>query len=475
MFARELVGLDRGGIMTRMVRSQPDRVHGGSARHLRKGRLVLLVLGGVAMLLAAWWIGRREEQRVGDGGGDHAALEQAGGFRVVDPDEGKPPARDSAGKFLRQPRRFDTFAHWLLDLEAEVDFISADRYARLDAIISDALLRIRTVDATITTSPATRATDQSRERRGHVNSPERQRAEAILKAIDQVLTGHRVLYPRGEHDVTSLRLGLCPQQFDADTLARLLRLSFNARRGFSATATQSGAPMPSRHTADQSWLVMDCDVTSILYLSIGQAAGFELRLVELPDHVFVRWMLPDGSYLNWDTNLGTSADDGEYVVEYELTDRPRRERIYLASLSLEESRGYGYWMRSQRRRARKQLVEALADLHEAKGRYPQSLAIKADLAWLYATMEGDAATAAHRHKLALELASLVTELEPACGTFWDSLAAAQAAEGDFVAARASIDRAIARADTPRHREEYRSHRQRLLARQRLLPDSRSGD
>src|SRR5215203_4357741 len=72
-------------------------------------------------------------------------------FTIIDPDEtSKPdPARP------KPARKYDTFAHHVLDLDSEEAPASPSKYARLDAIIDDARSRI-TYDATLTSPAAKR-------------------------------------------------------------------------------------------------------------------------------------------------------------------------------------------------------------------------------------------------------------------------------------------------------------------------------
>jgi tetratricopeptide (TPR) repeat protein len=57
----------------------------------------------------------------------------------------------------------------------------------------------------------------------------------------------------------------------------------------------------------------DCDTLSFLYLAIGEVLGLPLRLVSLPEHVFVRWEFEDGGYLNWETTANAVWTDADYL------------------------------------------------------------------------------------------------------------------------------------------------------------------
>jgi tetratricopeptide (TPR) repeat protein len=300
------------------------------------------------------------------------------------------------------------------------------RYAMLDAIIDDVKARV-TYDGTL-------------------KDPEAQRRQAglILDTIDDVLTDHNFLYPLGDYDVTSLRAALAPQTLDRDTLERLLRVDVNRRRKAHARAH-----------ATEPFYIVDCDISSFIYIGVADALGFDLRLVDLPDHMFVRWELPDGTHVNWDTNDAAVVPDEEYASDYSLGNRLRDQRVYLSSMSRREAEGFAYYLRATRFELRDQDERAVADLEKARDLYPQSTQAKSELAWLYATVPGvDAA----RRKAAIDLAKSAVDLEPKVGDFWDSLAASHAANGDFKRAVTCASKAEKLADNDEARGEYRERR-----------------
>jgi tetratricopeptide (TPR) repeat protein len=343
-------------------------------------------------------------------------------FQIVDPAESQTPDPAAA----RAPRKYDTVAHRVLDIDAGEAPVPAARYAMLDDIIDDVKARV-TYDPTIKEAEA-----------------QRRQASLILDTIDDVLTDHNFLYPPGDYDVTSLRSALAPQTFDRGTLEGLLRVDVNRRRKAHARA----------HAAEPFYIV-DCDISSFIYAGVADALGFELRLVDLPDHMFVRWELPDGSHLNWDTNDAAVVPDEEYAGDYALNKRLRSQRVYLSSMTGREAEGFAYYLRATRFELRDQEERAIADLEKAHELYPQSTQAKSELAWLYATVPGiDAA----RRKAAIELAKSAVDLEPKVGDFWDSLAAAHAANGDFKRAVTCASKAEKLADNDEARGEYRERR-----------------
>jgi tetratricopeptide (TPR) repeat protein len=314
----------------------------------------------------------------------------------------------------------------MLDLDSEEAPAAAAKYAKLDAIIEDAKNQIK-YDATLEGA-----------------GPRRKQAERILAQIDDVLTEHNVLYPAGDYDVESLRAALAPQRYDKTELERVLKVEVNARRRSHARAH-----------ADEAFFIADCDIASILYVAIGQVCGLEIHLVDLPDHMFVRWELGGNERLNWDTVDAEVVSDKEYAADYHLKRGIRKKRVYLASMTTREAEGFVYFLRSGRYETKGEDAKAIADLEKAKELYPQATQVAAELAWLYATAVGvDEA----KRKSAVGLAQSALDLEPKCGDFWDSLAAAQAANGDFKAAVRSAEKAERYAESSEDRATFKAHR-----------------
>jgi regulator of sirC expression with transglutaminase-like and TPR domain len=73
---------------------------------------------------------------------------------------------------------------------------------------------------------------------------------------------------------------------------------------------------------EEEVFIADCDTFSFLYLGIGEALGFPLRLVSLPQHTFIRWHFSDDSYLNWETTAPVSWTDSAYISWYNTTHTP---------------------------------------------------------------------------------------------------------------------------------------------------------
>src|SRR6185369_9347809 len=113
----------------------------------------------------------------------------------------------------------------------------------------------------------------------------RQEIIGTLKAIDTLLTTYGLVFPPCRL-VETLNDALTPRP--AQTPPRSDLLAKNQRRRLRIRA---GA---------QKLFYSDCDTTSLLYLSIAEVVGFQLEIVDLPTHTFLRYNFKDGTYLNWD-------------------------------------------------------------------------------------------------------------------------------------------------------------------------------
>jgi tetratricopeptide (TPR) repeat protein len=193
----------------------------------------------------------------------------------------------------------------------------------------------------------------------------------------------------------------------------------------------------------------------MVYYAIAEVVGFDLHLVDLPDHMFVRWELGGGKHVNWDTNDAEVVRDKDYAADYGLKKGIRRKRVYLSSMTRKEADGFAYFLRALRLEDRSEDTRAIADLERAREMYPQSTQAAAELAWLYATA---ADVLADKRKSSIALAQSALDLEPRCGDFWDSLAAAHAANGDFKEAIRCGERAERYAETSEERATFKAHR-----------------
>jgi hypothetical protein len=151
---------------------------------------------------------------------------------------------------------------------------------------------------------------------------------AFAEKVTISLAGHNQIQPVDPADwVSSLGEALQPVSSDHPRLARILDHGQNKER--------------RRHVKPgEPFHFLDCDIASLLLMSVAQMVGFELKLVEVPRHNFVRWSDGRGEYANWDwTNWGSRRNE-YYTRNWSMTELQRNRRLWLTSQSAAESRGY---------------------------------------------------------------------------------------------------------------------------------------
>lgn len=301
-----------------------------------------------------------------------------------------------------EPHTYHTIGHEILDLESAVAPVSPALYARLDTIIDDAKRRIPPLKE-----------DASR-------TEERAYALQVFRIIDSTLIQHNILYPENDESkwTKNLTEGLTPQNVDPEVLDRILGQINNSRR------------LRYFHR-DNNIYFMDCDIASFVYLSIAEALNLPMTMVDLPKHNFVRWILDDGTSVNWETIYGMTLSDGQYIASYLGSEsngnEAAEEGVYMRSLSRVEILGYCHAVRAMVWEKQRRWDRALEDYREAVRRYPLSELSQNNLAWLRATCPdphyrngGEAVEAARR---AVTLFRNANNL--------DTYAAACAEAGDF--------------------------------------------
>jgi len=179
--------------------------------------------------------------------------------------------------------RYHGIGQKFLDMEKGVGPVTPSEYAILDALLDEAKQRLQPIPAEL------HAGDYDT---FAVNS---------LKTMDCILVRHGFVYP-GVGLVQLLSDGLDPTNFTGIYYTKLIRKPHNdGRQAF----IEKRNPGP--------FYVVDCDIASILYLSVGELMGYPLAMVDLPGHNFIRWKRPDGTFIDFETMDGIQTDDDYYV------------------------------------------------------------------------------------------------------------------------------------------------------------------
>ena len=173
--------------------------------------------------------------------------------------------------------------------------------------------------------------------------PEPDRAEKTLASIEAVLIDHHFVYP-GVGYVAAFHDGVTEVTVDELGKATLLARSENA--------SQARQQMIKRSS---TFHIADCDIYSLLYVSLGEELGLPISMVDLPDgpaggvaHNYVVWRLADGNLVRWEADAGEMrtefSDQYHYDATTELT-RERAQQLHISAVPMtrDEVLGYVHW------------------------------------------------------------------------------------------------------------------------------------
>lgn len=155
-------------------------------------------------------------------------------------------------------------------------------------------------------------------------------AEAIAasEAVSLVFAKHNFFQPTGfQTNPSTLGEALTPKSLSEDELKSLLEFLTNPIR-------------VQYYTPGQPVYLVDCDMASLILMSVFDRIGWDTRLAKAPVHMFLRWHLPDGETVNWDWSSWGSFDDELYLLARGETAREQvKQGTYLRSLPKEEAKG----------------------------------------------------------------------------------------------------------------------------------------
>lgn len=281
-----------------------------------------------------------------------------------------------------------TMAFQLLKLEQSVRQVPADVEILFSAALDDA------------TASALRVKR---------NPKTRDEAVAVLSAIQEVLARYNFLQPPDEKDwPQTLGIALTKRSFSAEELDNVLRDPDNTER--------------AKHiNRAKPFYFVDCDMGSQFFIAVGERLGWDIRLVEVPRHNFVRWHLSEAVKVNWDWTRWQSSEDSSYLV---TSEDPRVSALYLRSLDPREARGYYVGLIGSEA---KSPLDAERLFKEAVAVLPHHPLTLNNLAWFYATTPEFASYKSH---LAVAYGLAAWSMRPYDGNYADTVACAFAAAGE---------------------------------------------
>ncbi|MEK6949431.1 MAG: tetratricopeptide repeat protein [Nanoarchaeota archaeon] len=110
---------------------------------------------------------------------------------------------------------------------------------------------------------------------------------------------------------------------------------------------------------------IDCDNTSLIYMSIADALKLPLAAVNAPKHLFVRFGLNNVSYINWETTSARVISDDYYKQWLNIADAAVKNGVFLRNLTRDGVIANAYNNRGATRADKGNLDKAIEDYNEA--------------------------------------------------------------------------------------------------------------
>lgn len=177
------------------------------------------------------------------------------------------------------------------------------------------------------------------------------------------------------------------------------------------------------------WRPLDCDLGSVVIMSLTENVQLPLAFVAIPRHNFVRWHFPESS-LNWDFNNAAWYTDDDYrfgrvPTSSGFSKDTERENGYLRDMSQKEIEDYYTSIRFNDVKSSVCVSDYFDALPPGGSDSPH---INNALAWAFVTRPEFRASRYVAESL--KLAQHATEEKPICN-HWDTLSCAYAAVGKF--------------------------------------------
>lgn len=188
---------------------------------------------------------------------------------------------------------------------------------------------------------------------------------------------------------------------------------------------------------------VDCDIGSMLIISVAQMVGFEVAMVEVPGHNFLRWKSPSGAAAGWDWTYWRTPDEAgaQSRLQRSLVTR----KVFLEAQTLRQSEAYFKSVLAG------QIEDRAAKLQlrrEAAAEFPNNRVVAYGVARTFA-LAPEASPAERREALGYSLLALSMEGNGNANTVADrmmAVACAYAANREPALAKAFVQRARTLAD-----------------------------
>lgn len=295
---------------------------------------------------------------------------------------------------------------------------------------------------------------------GNPHPRTRDEALAALEHIQVAFERQRFLQPAKKDWPNTLGEALTPVARGDDRASTAMALPEN-------TSSKDGIGSRVGHVDEydkdkqKPVYLVDCDIGAMLFISVAQRVGWDLRLVEGHRHNYLHWHLADGTVLNWDWTHRESLDNARYLPDERFGDWLRASRSG-RSLTLDFARSYFLTLISFPPRNGEKITDRnkRAVLEEAVAIDPANDWPHNALAWTYVT---DPALDPAHAKAALGYALAAMSADPGNADVADTLACAYAAIREYDLASAFESYALAHPDQGEPGEERCKARDERLA------------
>jgi tetratricopeptide (TPR) repeat protein len=292
--------------------------------------------------------------------------------------------------------KYDTVAHQRLKVEAKY-LGKAPNYELLDKIIDESKRRIR-------------------EQLGSKEKYSGREVSFILVTIGNVLIDNNFIYRVGENSLIDV---LTPQKLTAED--KKWMLNYNV----SDTGRYPDRPTPSymqkKHIVEhlnEDVYFTDCDMSSYIYVAVGEAMDLPIKAVKAPDHMLVKWVFPNNEEIGyWETTNEEGTDIPRLITRHKISDWELENKISPKTMGNRELEAFTYFRLGELARKEKRYVDALALFEKALEVDPKNLDVYVSRGVLFKN-KGDWTRALKEYRKVLDIFPDHPDANTNYGSYW---------------------------------------------------------
>lgn len=187
---------------------------------------------------------------------------------------------------------------------------------------------------------------------------------------------------------------------------------------------------------NEYFYIIDCDIGALIYLAIGEVNNLPLKIVEVPNHNFIRWRIDKNTHINWDNNRGQEITDNQYrkggvlcanSIGFDIAEENKKK--YLTDISNKDFLDYYYWILGGMAQRNNRFKLAEEYYIKSLNSRPYESGIMNSLAWMYITVPEFKNK--ENYEKAYELSLKSIKFSPDNENYIDTYSCTCAAIGDF--------------------------------------------